>query len=85
MIEFRDDDNLTNRTMNIDDAAAVLSLVLIEVYHDLSPPKQFEDKLTGLASRLLEHSEGVKIENRRALLACISAYLMTTEPGCRGD
>lgn len=81
MIEFADLDNLTNRRLTIDDASAVLSLVLIEAYHDLLPAKQFEDKLTGLASRLFEHSEGIKIDARRAFMACIAAYLMSTEPG----
>ncbi len=85
MIDFTDRENLTNRSINIDDAAAVISLLLIEVYHDLAPTKEFEDKLIGLASRMLDHSKAVKVENRRAFMACISAYLMSTEPGAGED
>lgn len=85
MVDFTDRENLTNRSINIDDAAAVISLLLIEVYHDLAPAKEFEDKLIGLASRMLTHAKGVKIENRRAFVECISAYLISTEPGAGED
>lgn len=85
MINFNDPENVANRQINIDDVSAVISLLLIEVYHDLAPPQQFEDKLTRLASQLMEHADGIKVENRSALLRCVAAYLMSTEPGVNVD